>query len=158
MRAILVLCATLASVCALTSGVAARDLSPSDPYDARIIAADRCNSAARDAGFTEAVLDQCKAVYDATVSLERSAQAMTPAQKSTIAIAKGLSMLTISGGYSKRDGVLSARACKAIEGLDQALAGYDPAAPNGLEGLYDLLVKTRDAAIPKCRTGGHWPN
>ena len=156
MRSLPIACAILASLCALPSGVAARDLIPSDPYDAQIIAADHCNSAVRESGFSEAMLGQCKAVYDATVSLERSAQALTPAQKSTIAIAKGLSMLTISGGYTKLDGVLSARACKAVEGIDQALAGYDPAAPNGLEGLYELLVKTRDTAIPKCRTGGHW--
>ena len=158
MRTQYVAIVALAAAFGLPSGSAARELFPSDPYDARIIAADNCNSAVKDAGFTEAVLDQCKAVYDATVSLERSAQAMTPAQKSTLAIAKGLSMLTMSGGYTKLDGALGARSCKAVEGIDQALAGYDPAAPNGLEGLYDLLVKTRDAAIPKCRTGGHWPN
>ena len=67
-------------------------------------------------------------------------------------------MMTVAGGYTKLDGVMSARACKAVEAIDLALAGYDPQAPNGLEGLYALLVKTRDAAIPKCRTGGHWPN
>jgi hypothetical protein len=158
MRTILVLCATIASVCALPAGASARTLQPSDPYDARIIAADHCNSTVQESGFAEAVLDQCKAVYDATVSLERSAQAMTPAQKSTIAIAKALSMLTITGGYTKLDGVLSARACKALEGINRALAGYDPGAPNGLEDLYGMLVKTRDTAIPKCRTGGHWPD
>ena len=66
--------------------------------------------------------------------------------------------LTVSAVSAKLDGVMSARACKAIAAIDRALAGYDPAVPNGLEGLYALLVKTRDAAIPKCRTGGHWPN
>lgn len=157
MRTIFVLCATLASASALHSGADARTLRAADPYDARIIAANNCNSAVKDGGFTEALLTQCKGVYDATVSFERSARAMTRAQKSTLAIAKGLSMLTISGGYTKLDGVLSARACKAVEAIDLALVGYDPAASNGLEDLYNLLANTRDAAIPKCRIGGHWP-
>lgn len=158
MRTQFVLCLALGAAIGAASPGAARDLNPSDPYDARIIAADHCNSAFEESGFSEAQLNRCKAMYDATVSFERSAQAMTSAQKNTIAIAKGLSMLTLSGGYTKLDGALSARACKAVEGMDQALAGYDPVAPNGLEELYAMLVTIRGSAIPKCRIGGHWPN
>lgn len=158
MRTEYVAIVVLAAAFGLPSVSAARELFPSDPYDARIIAADNCNSAVEERGFTEETLDGCRSVYDATVKLERSAQSMSPAQKSTLAIAKGLSMLTITGGYVKLDGALSARACKAVEGIDQALAGYDPAAPNGLEDLYAVLVMTRDSAIPKCRIGGYWPN
>ena len=142
----------------LPSAAAARNLIPSDPYDARGIAAYHCNKATTEGDYSAERLAQGKAVYDATVAFERSVQAMSAEQRSTLAIAKGLSMMTVAGGYTKLDGVMSARACKAVEAIDLALAGYDPQAPNGLEGLYALLVKTRDAAIPKCRTGGHWPN
>ena len=140
------------------SAAQARTLIPSDPYDARILAAYHCNKATTEGDFSAERLARCKAVYDATVAFERSEPAMSPAQRSTLAIAKGLSMMTVSAVSAKLDGVMSARACKAIEAIDLALAGYDPRAPNGLEGLYELLVKTRDVAIPKCRTGGHWPN
>ncbi len=157
MKRISVCCAAIAGVLALSPAAGARNLYPSDPYDARVIAAYNCDKAVTADDYSAATLARCKAEYDTTVAFERSVQAMTPAQKSTLAIAKGLSMLTMSGGYTKLDGVLSARACKAVEGIDQALTGYDPAAPNGLENIYDLLVKTRDAAIPKCRMGGHWP-
>ena len=141
----------------LTSAADARTLIPSDPYDARVLAAYHCNKATTEGDYSADRLARCTAVYDATVAFERSAQAMSPAQKSTIAIAKGLSMMTVSAVSAKLDGVMSARACKAIAAIDRALTGYDPAAPNGLEGLYALLVETRDSAIPKCRTGGHWP-
>ena len=66
-------------------------------------------------------------------------------------------MMTLSAGYAELDGVMSARACQAIKGIVDALKGYDPAAPNDLEQLHDLLISTRDIAIPKCRIGGHWP-
>ncbi len=156
MKPRLMLLATLAAALAAPSGLAARTLLPDDPYDARIIAAHLCNRAAVKVDFDTNQLDQCRAVYDETVRVERSAVRMTPAQKNALVIAKGLSMMTLSSGYAKRDGVMSARACQAIAGIDQALARYDPASPNGLESLYKLLVQTRDTAIPKCRIGGHW--
>ena len=66
-------------------------------------------------------------------------------------------MMTVAAGYAQLDGMMSARACDAIRAIDLSLASYDTAAPNGLESLYNLIVSTRDVAIPKCRTGGHWP-
>ena len=157
MKPRLILLATLAAALAAPSGLAARTLLPGDPYDARIIAEHYCNKAALEVGFEASQLDQCRAVYDETVRVERAAQRMTPSQQNAIVVAKGLSMMTLSSGYAKHDGVMSARACQAIAAIDQALASYDPASPNGLESLYDLLVKTRDIAVPKCRIGGHWP-
>lgn len=135
----------------------ARDLNSADPFDARIIAAYHCNKAVMDAGYTEPGVARCKSVYDVTVTFEGSVSQATAAQRSTIAIAKGLSMMTVAAGYAKMDGKMTARACGAIKIIDQSLTGYSRAAPNGLEGLYDLLVETRDVAVPKCRIGGHWP-
>ena len=146
-----------AALIATASPASARNLIPSDPYDARVLAAYHCNKTTLDNGYTESRIAQCKAVYDATVTFERTVQAPTAAQRSTLAIAKGLSMMTVSAGYAKLDGKMTARACQGIRAIDQSLAGYDPAAPNGLEGLHKLLVDTRDVAIPKCRIGGHWP-
>ncbi len=142
---------------ALPSAGVARTLIPADPYDARVLAAYHCNRAVTQGDYSEGRLARCKSVYDATVAFERSAQGMSAAQRSTIAIAKGLSMMTVAAGYAHVDGRMTARACAAVSGMDQALAGYDPAAPNGLEDIYALVAKTRDAAIPKCRIGGHWP-
>lgn len=156
MRGFLAFSAMLAAGFALSAQGSARDLSHSDPYDARIIAAYNCNKVVAAGDYSESTLARCRAEYDTTVRFERSAQPMSPAQRSTIAVAKGLSMMTMAGGYTKLDGVLSARACKAIEAMDRSLNGYDPAAPNGLENLYALVANTRDVAIPKCRTGGYW--
>lgn len=140
----------------ISTGAGARNLLPSDPYDARILAADRCNKEAIQNGFTEALIARCKAEYDRTLAFERSAQNMAPAQRSALAIAKGLSMITVSAGYAKLDGKMTARACEGIRLMDQSLAGFDPAAPGGLEKMYALVARTRDVAIPKCRAGGHW--
>ena len=149
--------AFLAAAAALAVPTTARNLVPSDPYDARILAAYNCNKAVVGGDYSETTIARCRAEYDKTVAFARTAQSPTPAQRNTLAIAKGLSMMTVAAGYAKIDGVMSARACQAIKGIDSALAGYVPAAPNGLEGLQTLLVNTRDEAIPKCRIGGYWP-
>ena len=149
--------AAVAAAAALPSPGVSRNLIPSDPYDARILAAYHCNKAVTEGDYSEGRLARCRSVYDATVAFERSAQAMRPAQRSTIALAKGLSMMTVAAGYAKVDGKMTARACEAVRAMDLALTGYDPAAPNGLEDIYALVAKTRDAAVPKCRIGGHWP-
>ena len=104
------------------------------------------------------VLDKCRAIYDETVRFERSVPKMTAAQRNTLIVAKGLSMMTLAGGYLNLDGVMSARVCQIIRVIDRSLAGYDPSAPNGLEKLHQMLVNTRDNAVPKCRSGGHWPD
>ncbi|MBH1945507.1 hypothetical protein I5L01_14875 [Erythrobacter sp. YJ-T3-07] len=156
MRRFLVLSATLAMAFALPAQGSARDLIRSDPYDARIVAAYNCNRIVAAGDFSDSTLARCRAEYDTTVQFERSVQGITPAQRSTIAIARGLSMMTMSGAYTRLDGVLSARACEAIRLMDQSLAGYDPAASSDLEDLYTLIANTRDVAMPKCRIGGHW--
>ena len=152
----LVLLAACTAALGAPSEAAARNLSPADPYDARVIAAHRCNEAATKGGYAEPLLAQCRAVYEATVSFERSAPQPTSAQRNTLSIAKGLSMMTVAGGYAKIDGKMTARACQAIATLDQALAGYDPATQTGLEMLYTMLANTRDVGVSKCRAGGHW--
>jgi len=155
-KARFVLLAACAVALGAPSGAAARNLSSADPYDARVIAAHRCNQAADKGDYAERLLAQCRTVYEATVNFERSVQQPTRAQRNTRVIAKGLSMMTLAGGYAKIDGKMTARACQAMATLDQALAGYDPATPTGIEMLYTMLAKTRDVAVPKCRAGGHW--
>ena len=157
MRPLLAALGTLLAALPMPSDAQARTFSRADPYDARIIAAHRCNSAAVNGGYTEPLIAECKAVYDATILFERSAQASTPAQRTALAIAKSLPMMTIAAGYAVQDGVMSARTCQAIRMMSQPLADYDPAAANGLEPFHQLLVQTRDQGIPKCRQGGHWP-
>ena len=158
MRSLIALAALLAATLAVPSGADARSLLPSDPYDGRIIAAHNCNNSAKAVGFGTMILAECRAVYDETVRFEQSRPQMTAAQKNAIAIAKGLSMMTLAAGYLDADGVMSARACAAIGGIDRSLAGYDTRVHNGLQKLHDLLVRTRDVAVPKCRKGGHWAN
>jgi len=158
MSALLVAAAMLGLSGVVPITASARDLLPSDAYDARIIAANRCNTAAKQGGFAPMVLDQCRAVYDETVRFERSVPEMTAAQRNTLIVAKGLSMMTLAGGYLNLDGVMSARVCQAVRTIDQTLSGYDPSAPNGLEKLHQMLANTRDGAVPKCRKGGHWPD
>ena len=84
-------------------------------------------------------------------------KAPTPEQRTVLAIAKSLPMLTITAAYAARDGVMSARTCRAVRMMSQPLLDYDPAAADGLEPFYELVVKTRDESTPKCRLGGHWP-
>ena len=147
-----------AAVLAIPTGAGARNLNSADPYDSRIIAAYHCNNSATKVQFAESVLKECKSVYDATVRFESSVSStrITSAQRSTLAIAKGLSMMTMAAGYAELDGKMTKRACQAIKSIDDALKGYDAAASNGLEKLHNMLVTTRDVAIPKCRIGGHW--
>ena len=109
MKAVLVAAAALGASATGPTSASARDLLPSNPYDARIIAANRCNTAARQGGFAPMVLDKCRAIYDETVRFERSVPKMTAAQRNTLIVAKGLSMMTLAGGYLNLDGVMSAR-------------------------------------------------
>lgn len=146
----------IATLCAATSADA-RPLLPSDPFDARVLAAYHCNKSTMDLGYTEARIAKCKLEYDRSLAFEQSAQELTAAQRSTLAVAKSLSMMTVAAGYAKIDGKMTARACQAIRSIDTSLTQYDAAAPNGLEGLHKLLVDTLEVSIPKCRIGGHWP-
>ncbi|MDN3646355.1 hypothetical protein QWY75_09095 [Pontixanthobacter aestiaquae] len=145
----------ITSLAPITGTANARNLNAQDIYDARIIAAHNCNNTAKAAEYSEAAIDRCAAIYQATLKIERDAADATPQQRNTLAIARGLSMLTVGAGYAKLDGKMTARACRAVAALQQALALYTAGASPGLEGLYSLLTNTRDVSVPKCRQGGH---
>ena len=88
MKAVLVAAAALGASATGPTSASARDLLPSNPYDARIIAANRCNTAARQGGFAPRVLDKCRAIYDETVRFERSVPKMTGAPRFEISSQK----------------------------------------------------------------------
>ena len=64
-KARFVLLAACAVALGAPSGAAARNLSSADPYDARVIAAHRCNQAADKGDYAERLLAQCRTVYEA---------------------------------------------------------------------------------------------